>query len=96
VDGAIGKSPVATFRVIPYYARPKASVPVTKITGLTISEIDNLMDHDLQALPDDEEAYLSSDSGLEDPPEASVDSEDDAIAHPMASHNTRSLRKRKL
>jgi hypothetical protein len=74
LDGAIAKSHVAVFRVIPYYTRPHASVPVANIIGLSDPEIDDMVLDDLLSAPNDEEVHPSADIDQEDPPEDTDDS----------------------
>jgi hypothetical protein len=76
LDGAVGKSPVAAFRVIPYFACLQASVPVAKIVGLSDPEIKELDVQEPPTLPDgdDEQEEEFSEKEL-DEEEYPVDSE---------------------
>jgi Integrase zinc binding domain/RNase H-like domain found in reverse transcriptase len=61
LDGAVSRLSYAAFRIVPYFPRTLASVPVTKVVELTQEEIDSL-----HADPDPDPDFSLEDGELED------------------------------
>jgi hypothetical protein len=60
LDGAVSKLSYAAFRVIPYHARSRATIPVTKIVRMTEEELDRMAKDSEDADTDWEEEARAS------------------------------------